>query len=93
MPTDLPPLHCDARLLAGSGLETVEALAQLALFARRLGCRLVLRHVPTDLAELLVLAGLSGPDGVVVVERQGQAEHREHPVGVEEERHAGDPPV
>lgn len=93
MPTDQPALHCDARLLAGSGLQTVEALAQLALFARRLGCRLVLRHVPVDLAELLVLAGLSGPDGVVLVEGQGQAEHREDPVGVEEERHPGDSPV
>ena len=93
MSVDQPRLHCDARELAGSGLDAVDALAHLALFAQRMGCRLVLRHVPSDLAELIQLAGLSGPGGVVLVEAQGQTEHREHPVGVEEERHPDDPAV
>ena len=90
---DQPPLHCDARALAAADLDTVDALAYLALLAHRMGCRLVLRDVPSRLRELLELAGLSGPDGVLVVEAERQAEHREHPVGVEEEREPDDPPV
>lgn len=90
---DRPPLHCDAHALVAADLDTVGALAYLALLARRMGCRLVLRHVPDRLQELLELAGLSGPDGVLVVETEGQAEHGEHAVGVEEEREPDDPPV
>ncbi len=90
---DRPPLHCDARALVGADLDTVDALAYLALLARRMGCRLVLRHVPDGLLELLELAGLSGPHGVMVVEAERQPEHREHAVGVEEEREPDDPPV
>jgi hypothetical protein len=82
---DQPQLRCDARALVSVDLDTVDALASLALFARRLGCRLVLRHPSHELVDLLDLAGLSGPGGVVVVEAQGQSEQREHAVGVEEE--------
>lgn len=90
---DQPPLHCDARALVAADLDTVDALAYLALLAHRMGCRLVLRHVPDGLLELLELSGLSGPGGVLVVEAERQAEHREHPVGVEEEREPDDPAV
>lgn len=90
---DQRALHCDARALVAADLDTVDALAYLALLARRMGCRLVLRDVPGHLRELLELAGLSGPNGVLVVEAQRQAEHGEHPVGVEEEREPDDPPA
>lgn len=90
---DQQPLHCDARALVTANLDTVDAIAYMALLARRMGCRLVLRGVPGHLRELLELAGLSGRDGVLVVEVERQAEHGEHPVGVEEEREADDPPV
>lgn len=90
---DRPALHCDARALVTANLDTVDALAYLALLARRMGCRLVLRDVPGHLHELLDLAGLSGPDGVLVVEAERQAEHGEHAVGVKEEREPDDPSV
>lgn len=90
---DQPPLHCDARALVTVDLDTIDALAYLALLAHRMGCRLVLRHASAGLRELLELAGLSGPDGVLVVEAERQTEHREHAVGVEEEREPHDPPV
>lgn len=86
---DPPPLHCDAAALADVDLDTVAALAQLALIARRMGCRLVVRRASAELVALLDLAGLagsrSGPDGALVIEVAGQAELREEPLGVEEE--------
>jgi anti-anti-sigma regulatory factor len=50
---------CDVSALAGSDLATVDALAGLALVARRLGCRVRLRHASPELRELLALAGLA----------------------------------
>jgi ABC-type transporter Mla MlaB component len=64
---------------------TVDALARAQLTARRLGCRITLRHAGGRLQELLDLAGLRD---VLRVEAVGEAEQREQALGVEEE---GDP--
>ncbi len=50
---------CDVGAVVGSDLATVDALAQLALVARRRGCRVQLRHASPELRELLALAGLA----------------------------------
>jgi ABC-type transporter Mla MlaB component len=87
---------CDLARLADADMATVDALARLALRARRIGCAVALRDPSTELLELVGLAGLgevlpcapdSGPEVI------GQAEEREEPLGVEEERDAGDPAV
>ena len=83
---------CDVSGVAGPDLGTVEVLARLRLTARRAGRRLVLRGVNGDLAELVLLAGLS--DVLVMeplgVEARGEAEEGEEAGGVEEEDDAGD---
>jgi hypothetical protein len=65
-------------------LATVDELARLQLAGRRLGFRLRL-YAPREVWELIDLAGL----------RQviRQAEEREEPLRLEEERELGDPPV
>ncbi len=50
---------------------TIDAMARLALVARRLGCRVQLRDAPDELAELLAFSGLGG---VLPLEVQRQAE-------------------
>lgn len=70
-----------------AGLGTVDAVARVSLMARRQGWRMVLHPGSGELRALLELAGLG-------VEVQGQAEHGEEPLGVqeeEEEGHLGDP--
>ena len=65
-------------------LATVDALARLRLAGKRLGFDV--RLTPTEeLLELLELCGL--------VDVLWQAEEREEPLGVEEERQLGDPPA
>ena len=87
---------CDLARLADADMATVDALARLALRARRMGCAVTLRDPSTELLELVGLAGLgevlpcSPVSGVEVI---WQAEEREEPLGVEEERDAGDPAV
>lgn len=66
---------------------TVDALARMALSARRLGRRVELRRAKPDLVELLVLAGL----GALAVEVVGEAEEREEPGRVEKEHDPADP--
>ncbi len=66
------------------GLATVDSLARLQLAGRRLGFRVRL-SAPRELWELIDLAGL-----VEVIRKD---EEREQPLGVEEERELGDPPV
>ena len=86
----------DLARLADADIATVDALARLALRARRMGCAVSLRDPSTELLELVGLAGLgevlpcAPGSGVEVV---GQSEEREEPLGVEEERDAGDPAV
>jgi ABC-type transporter Mla MlaB component len=87
---------CDLARLADADMATVDALARLALRARRMGCAVSLRAPSTELLDLVGLAGLgevlpcAPGSGVEVI---GQAEEREEPLGVEEERDAGNPAV
>ena len=87
---------CDLARLADADMATVDALARLALRARRMGCAVTLRDPSTELLELVGLAGLgevlpcAADSGLEVV---GQPEERKEPLGVEEERDAGDPAV
>ncbi len=79
-------------VIGGDGrpdLETVDAIAHLALAAARAGGRLVLQEVEPELDDLLRLAGLP-------VEVQGQPERGEEPLRIEErqeEGHLGDLPA
>lgn len=72
---------CDVEALVDPGICTVDALARLQLSARRLGCRIRLRHATPELQELLALVGLGA---VVPLWLQGQTEQREQPRGVKE---------
>lgn len=87
---------CDLARLADADMATVDALARLALRARRMGCAVNLRDPSTELLELVGLAGLgevlpcAADSGLEVI---GQAEEREESLGVEEERDAPDPAV
>jgi ABC-type transporter Mla MlaB component len=93
---DATIILCDLARLADADIATVDALARLALRARRMGCAVSLRDPSTELLELVGLAGLDAVlpcrpgSGVEVV---GQSEEREEPLGVEEERDAGNPAV
>ena len=85
---------CDLARLADADMATVDALARLALRARRMGCAVTLRDPSTELLELVGLAGLgevlpcAPVSGLEVV---GQPEEREVALGVEEEGDSGDP--
>ena len=52
-------IACDLGTLTRPDLQTVDALARLALLAGRLDCRLELRHASAAVRELIVLAGLT----------------------------------
>ena len=85
---------CDVGVIVDPDLATVDALARLALGARRVGCGLGLRHASPELRNLLALAGLAdvlpcGPESVVQV--RGQPEEREELGRVQEERDPADP--
>jgi hypothetical protein len=84
---------CDVGRLAGPDIGTVDALARLALAARRFGCSVILRDASPDLRELLALAGMTRviPCLALPVEAVGEAELREEPGGVEEEGDPRDP--
>jgi len=69
-------------------LALVDALARLALVARRGGGRVVLRGAPDELRDLVVLAGLAG---VLGLEPRRKAERGEQ-LGVEEVVQPRDPP-
>ena len=84
--TENHELRYDVAAVEDPDVGTVEALARMALTARRLGRRLRLERPQRDLSELLDLCGLSG-SGVEVV---GQPEEREVALRVEEERDRGD---
>jgi hypothetical protein len=87
-------VDCDVSALGRPDLGTVEALARVALVARRHGCDVRLRHAQPELCELVALAGL---DAVLPCARESgleprrQPEHREEPRGVEEEGDPADP--
>ena len=87
---------CDLAQVTDADMATVDALARLALRARRLGCSISLRDPSSELCELVAFAGLGDvlprePD--TSVEAVGEPEEREEPLGVEEEGDPADPPV
>ena len=95
-PNDQPVVVCDVGTLDRPDLDAIDAVARLALAARRLGCRVRLENASPALRDLLALVGLadvipcSAPSGVEVGR---QPEQREVPGGVEEERDPADPAV
>jgi hypothetical protein len=84
------PLVCDLSALGGADVETIDLLARLQLAARRHGRTLRFLHASPALSELIAFVGL---EAVLPVEPGRQAEEREDPVGVEEERQLDDPAV
>jgi hypothetical protein len=85
-------VDCDVGHLANPDLRTVAVLARAQLDARRRGTRLRFRNASPALRELIVFAGLE--EVLPLAGRLGgQAEEREEPVGVEEERELGDAAV
>jgi ABC-type transporter Mla MlaB component len=84
---------CDVEALSEPDAVTIDALARLQLTARRLGCRVRLRHAYGELIDLLVLTGLAEvvPCEELPLESSGQAEEREPPGRVEEEADPRDP--
>jgi len=86
-------VECDVAGV-GADLNAIDALAYAALTAHRLGCRVVLRQASPQLQEVIRLFGLSAvlPCATAsIVESRRQAEEREDPRGVEEERDPADP--
>ena len=82
------PLVCDLSALGKADLETIDLLARLQLAARRHGRTIRFLHASPALQGLISFAGL---DAVLRVEPGREAEQREDPVGVEEERQLDDP--
>ena len=81
-------MDCDVGHLANPDLRTVAALARAQLNARRRGVRLRFRNASPALRELIAFAGLE--EVLPLAGRlRGEAEEREEPVGVEEERELG----
>jgi anti-anti-sigma regulatory factor len=84
---------CDVAALARVDAVAVDALARLQLTARRLGRRIWLRGVSSELRDLLAFVGLSEALPELRVGPQRQAEEREERGGVEERVEADDPSV
>jgi len=82
------PIVCDLSALRGADAETIDLLARLQLAARRHGRTIRFLHASPALHALIVFAGL---DAVLRVEPGREAEEREDPAGVEEERQLDDP--
>jgi hypothetical protein len=80
---------CDVSALAAE-VAAVDALARLALVARRVGCPLRLRRASPALRDLVEFCGLTDALGV---ERERQPEEREQALGLEERVDPGDPAV
>ncbi len=76
----------DVRALAADAA-TVDTLARLQLNACRIGQRIELRGASPALERLIAFCGL---DQVLPVEPRREAEEREEPLGVEEERELPD---
>jgi ABC-type transporter Mla MlaB component len=95
-PNGRPVLVCDIGGLDRADLEAIDAIARLALAAQRLGCALRLENASPDLRDLVALVGLAEVVSCWTasgIESGGQAEQREVPGGVEEERDPADPPA
>ncbi|MGH8901205.1 MAG: STAS domain-containing protein [Egibacteraceae bacterium] len=93
--SDADLMTCDVGALVDPDVGTIDALARLALTARRLGRQVRLRHACGELQELLALVGLGDAvgleSGTLRVESRGQTEQREQPRGVEERVEPDDP--
>jgi hypothetical protein len=88
---DVDAVTCDVSELAAE-VAAVDALARLALVARRLGCPLKVRRASPELRDLVELCGLS--DALGVVGRNGrQPEQREEPLDIEERVDPDDAPA
>ena len=83
-------LVCDLSPATEPDLSVVDALARLALIARRCQRPVVVRHACPELWDLLTLAGLTALPGIDL-EPGGKPEQREPPGGVQEERDPRDP--
>jgi STAS domain len=83
-------LVCDVSPATRPDLTVLNALARLALTAKRCGRPVVLRRACPELRALLAQAGLTAIPGIDL-EPGREAEQREPPAGVEEERDPGDP--
>ena len=83
------PIVVDVRA-ASPDVRTIDVLARLQLGARRRGRPLLLRDPSAELIDLITFVGLSD---VLRVEPRREAEQREQPLRVEEERQLHDPPA
>jgi anti-anti-sigma regulatory factor len=82
----------DLGAVAAPDAVTVDAMARLALTAKRLGCEVQVCDVPRVLRELLDLSGLGGLGGSPL-EVQRQTEEWKDAFDIEEERELDDPSV
>jgi hypothetical protein len=85
-----PRIVLDCGSFTAPDLDAIDRLARLGLNAKRRGCEPRLADACTSLLELIDFCGLAA---VLPVEVERQAEEREKPVGVEEERELTDPPT
>ena len=84
---------CDVERLARVDFAAVDALARLALTARRHGRQFRVRNASAELRCLLELVGLLGVvelETDSAVDPRGKAEQRKEPRGIEEEADPGD---
>lgn len=83
---------CDVHGLRAD-IGAIDALARLALTARRLGGRISLRGASEDLLRVVAFCGLRAVLPLGGVQAQRQAEEREQALGVEERVDRRDAPV
>ena len=80
----------DCASLGEGDVVAVDLIASIRLAAKRRGVEVHVVNADAKLVELIDLCGLAEP---LRVEVRGQAEEREQPHGVEEERELADPPA
>jgi hypothetical protein len=85
---EIEVIACDVSALAAE-VAAVDALARLALVARRLGCPLKVRRASPELRDLVAFCGLS--DALGVGRNGWEAEEREEPIDVQERVDPNDP--
>lgn len=93
-------LVCELEAAKAMGLSMVDLMARLQLAATRMGCTVSFRGATPELRHLLRLAGLidvlrcdpaPGIETELGIQVGREAEHGEHPLGVEEEGDPRDP--
>jgi hypothetical protein len=93
-PNDRMLVICDVGGLHSPDLDAIDAVARLALAARRLGCGVRLENASPELHDLVAFVGLDDVVSCVkasTVESRRKPEQREVTGGVEEEGDPGDP--